>query len=114
MTEKNSFGPKCHGCVFFFIVYVPKTDPKLTLPQAGTGSRAAKVADVAASSSATLLEAAAVVKALASVSVPSSTPRDDRDAQSDKGSDKAEMVCANKAARKKEKKIGRASCRERV
>ena len=41
----------------------------------------------------------AAVKALAAVSVPATTPTDDRDGMSDKGSDKAD----NKAARKKEK-----------
>ena len=26
MTEKNLFGPKCHGCVFFFVVHDEPTN----------------------------------------------------------------------------------------
>lgn len=84
--------------------FVPKTTPKQTLPPAGAVSGEAKVADAVASSFAALPEVAvAVVKALAAVTIPASTSSDGRDVQSDKGSDKAETVRANKAAHKKEK-----------
>ena len=85
--------------------YTPKVYPKQpTIKPANSDGGAAKIAATTASTTTTLPDAAmAAVSALAAVSVPTATTSDDKDGMSDKGSEKAENMRANKAAHKKEK-----------
>ena len=38
MTEKNPFGPKCHGCVFFFVVVAATVNTVNTVSTAPAAS----------------------------------------------------------------------------
>lgn len=70
---------------------------------AGTSAKGAETTSASALGSTLPEAAAAAVKALAAVHIPAARPVGDKDTASDKGSDRADNVRANKAARKKEK-----------